>query len=69
MLVTFIYNTLFFSPGRTGVDTACYALSLSLEAFHQPFFCVSGIFKIGSHELFALAGLKPQSSDFCLLSS
>jgi hypothetical protein len=35
--------------------------ALPLEPFHEPFL-VSGIFEIGSLELFAQAGFEPQSS-------
>jgi hypothetical protein len=40
-------------------------LGLELRAFtlsHSPALFVIGIFKIGSHELFAKAGFKPRSS-------
>jgi hypothetical protein len=39
----------------------CYTGSLPLEPLHQYCF-VLGIFEIGSHKLFALDGLEPQSS-------
>jgi hypothetical protein len=41
--------------------TGVWTQRLHLEPLHQPFF-VLGIFKIRSHELFAQAGFKPQSS-------
>jgi hypothetical protein len=39
----------------------CEILEFELEPLHQPFLVV-GFFEIGSHELFAQAGLEPQSS-------
>jgi hypothetical protein len=50
-------------------DYLCYSsiylfvvLGLELRAYTSLFLCVLGIFKIGSRELFARAGFKPQSS-------
>jgi hypothetical protein len=41
--------------------TRAWTQGLHLEPLHQPLFML-GIFEIGPHKLFALAGFKPQSS-------